>query len=245
MTGPRGRLLAVQQRRGDALGVAAIAQLAVELVDQVAAVREDQHTTGASGLDEAQRRDGLARAGGVLEPEAPGGVGVLRRLGLLGVRVQLGVGPVQRLLVGLDLLGLGLLAGNRSGHQRHGLRRGTVGAVAVGRALHLGGERDQRARKRVDLMARQLGAVGQPRLVLGQHALEPQQQRVLAPPGHRRLAGTLGQLRQRGVQRAAASRARFQRLGGLLSLVHERFTGELDRPLDFGGIGEGRGRNDR
>ena len=40
---------------------------------------EDQDAAGARGLDEAQRGDGLAGAGRVLEPEALGGVGVLGR----------------------------------------------------------------------------------------------------------------------------------------------------------------------
>ena len=60
--------------RRDAVGVAAVAQLAVELVDEVAAVGEDQDAAGARGLDEAERGDRLAGAGGVLEPEALGGV---------------------------------------------------------------------------------------------------------------------------------------------------------------------------
>ena len=38
---------------------------------------EDQDAAGARGLDEAQRGHGLARAGGVLEPEAAVGAGVL------------------------------------------------------------------------------------------------------------------------------------------------------------------------
>ena len=65
-----GRVLVPEQRGGDALRVAAVAQLAVELVDEVAAVGEDQHAAGARGLDEADGGDGLAGAGRVLEPEA-------------------------------------------------------------------------------------------------------------------------------------------------------------------------------
>ena len=74
---------------------------------------EDQHAAGVRGLDEAERRDRLAGAGRVLEPEALGGV---RVLGLLGERLVLVVlvHPVARLLVGLGLgarLLLGLLVG--------------------------------------------------------------------------------------------------------------------------------------
>ena len=72
-----GRVLARVQRARDALLVAAVAQLAVELVDQVAAVREDQDAAGLRGLDEAERGHRLAGAGGVLEPEALGRVRVL------------------------------------------------------------------------------------------------------------------------------------------------------------------------
>src|SRR5581483_5993842 len=72
-----GPVLPLEQRRRDALLVAAVAQLAEELVDEVAAVGQDQDAAGARGLDEAERGDGLAGPGRVLEPEALGGVGVL------------------------------------------------------------------------------------------------------------------------------------------------------------------------
>ena len=73
MTGPPlPESLLAEQRRRDALRVAAVAQLAVELVDEVAAVGEDQDAAGARRLDEAERGDRLAGAGGVLEPEALG-----------------------------------------------------------------------------------------------------------------------------------------------------------------------------
>ena len=94
-----GLVLVAQQGRRDPLGVAAVAQLAVELVDEVAAVGEDQDAAGARGLDEAERRDGLAGAGGVLEPEALGRVGVLGRVDDVGVDDLLVVVlPVHRLL---------------------------------------------------------------------------------------------------------------------------------------------------
>src|SRR5436190_106974 len=80
------------------------AQLAVELVDEVAAVREDQDAAGARGIHEAERRHGLAGARRVLEPEALGGVRVLRRLGqLLALVAAVRLVPVHR-LVGLVLL---------------------------------------------------------------------------------------------------------------------------------------------
>jgi hypothetical protein len=64
---------------------------------------EDQHPAGSRGLDEPQRRDGLAGSGRVLEPEPLGGVGVLRLLFELAV-LALAL-PVLRLFV----LGLGLV----------------------------------------------------------------------------------------------------------------------------------------
>ena len=72
MTGPSvlAGLSRPSSGRGHALLVAAVGQLAVELVDEVAAVGEDQDAAGAGRLHEAQRGHGLAGAGGVLEPEA-------------------------------------------------------------------------------------------------------------------------------------------------------------------------------
>src|SRR4029077_12597651 len=78
--GPVRAVLTVEQRRRDPLAVAAVAQLAEELVDEVAPVGEDQGAAGPRRLDEAERGDGLAGAGRVLEPEALGGVGILRLL---------------------------------------------------------------------------------------------------------------------------------------------------------------------
>ena len=75
------RILVAEQGGRDPLRVAAVAQLAVELVDEVAAVGEDQDAAGARGLDEADGRDGLAGAGRVLEPEALAGVGILGSFG--------------------------------------------------------------------------------------------------------------------------------------------------------------------
>jgi len=99
--------LVVQQRAADPVAIPAVAQLAVELVDEVPPVGEDQGAAGARGLDEAERGDGLPSAGRVLEPEAAVGAGVLGRrllpvlrgLGRLGLRV-----PVERLLVLVDLV---------------------------------------------------------------------------------------------------------------------------------------------
>ena len=70
-------------------------------------------------------------------------------------------------------------------------RRGGRAAVAVrrGGGLRGGQQRRERARQRVDLVRGQHGAVGELRLVLGEHALEAEQQRELAPPGGRGVLG--------------------------------------------------------
>ena len=101
-----GVVAAVDERRAQALLVAAIGDLADELVDEVAAVGEDQDAAGARGLDEADRGDGLAGAGRVLEPEAALGAGVLRSLLDRLLRLLLGgrLLPVLGLLVGGQLL---------------------------------------------------------------------------------------------------------------------------------------------
>ncbi len=75
----------------------------MELFDEIAPVREDQDAARLRCLDEAERRDRLAGAGGVLEPEALGGVGVL---GLLreNFLVLLVLHPVARLLLVLAVV---------------------------------------------------------------------------------------------------------------------------------------------
>ena len=95
--------LAVEQRGRAPFGVAAVLQLVDELIDEVAAVGEDQDAAGAGRLDEAHRGDGLAGARRVLEPEALVGVGVVERL-LVDVLVGLGarrLEVLERLFLGL------------------------------------------------------------------------------------------------------------------------------------------------
>src|SRR5436853_5271345 len=126
----------------DAIPVSTVAQLAVELVDEVAPVGEDQDSAGPRGLDEAERRHRLARAGRVLEPEPPVGIGIHWLLVELDVRVEpaCGVLPVLRLLVLLldvDVAVLELevlLARDRRGRELRRLDRDRVAvdpAVAV------------------------------------------------------------------------------------------------------------------
>ena len=65
-----GVVVRPEQRGREAVLVAAVGDLADELVDEVAAVGQDQDAARPRALDEAQRGDRLAGAGRVLEPEA-------------------------------------------------------------------------------------------------------------------------------------------------------------------------------
>ena len=242
-------VLVAEQRRRDPLRVAAVAQLAVELVDQVAAVGQDQDAAGARRLDEAERGDRLARAGGVLEPEALGRVGILGLLVELGVVVVVGVGaPVERLLrLVLVRVLVVLLAGDADGRERDHVLGGD-GAVAVAVALGLGEQGGQRARQRVDLVGAQHGAVDQPRLLLAEQPLEAEQQRELAPPRHRRHGDARVELGDRGVEGDAARAARRECGRDVLALGEEGLARELRGPLEVrgsgcvsGGIGHWRG----
>jgi hypothetical protein len=108
-----------EQGGRDPVRVAAVAQLAVELVDEVAAVGEDQDAAGARGVDEAQRRNRLSGAGRMLEPEAIVRARVLGPVQHVGVDVGVAIrAPVQRFL-GLVLLVL-FLAGDADGGERAG-----------------------------------------------------------------------------------------------------------------------------
>ena len=150
------RVLVAEQGRRDPLGVAAVAQLAVELVDEVAAVGEDQDAAGARGLDEAERGDRLAGAGGVLEPEALG------RVGVLGLLVELASSSSSA--SGLQSCGSSGSSSSSSSSSSPGIPTGASATTSsasaplpyplepVAVALGLGQQRGQRARQRVDLM---------------------------------------------------------------------------------------------
>ena len=88
-------------------------------------------------------------------------------------------------------------------------RRSSPFAVPfVGRDLLLGHQLGQGAGERVDLVRVELGAVAQLRRLVGEQALEPEQQREVAPPLDRGVLGALVELRQRGVEGAAPGGAR-------------------------------------
>ena len=252
------RLVVAEQRLGDAVGVAAVLELAEELVDEVAAVGEDQDAAGSRGLDEAHRGDGLAGAGGVLEPEALVGVRVVDdRLVDVGVDLLRGDERVVervdlRHLLGLFLLGLLLVLGEllvKGGELGGELlvlgllvvfldredRRGAVVFVTGGVGGHLGGQqRGERSGKGVDLVGVERGAVGEVGLLLAEQPLEPEQQRPLPAPlgGGDLLPGV--DLGERLGQRLGARRAGREGDGGLLALVDELLAGKDLRPTDIG-----------
>jgi hypothetical protein len=182
--GTVGAVLALEQRGRDPLLVAAVAQLAVELVDQVAAMGQDEDTAGPRGLDEAERGDRLAGPRGVLEPEALARVGVLGRLAeLLLVVARAGLVPVLRLLRLVLVIEL-LLARNADGRKHHLVVRDRPVRAPGAVALRLGVEGGQGARQRVDLVRGEHSAVGQRGLVLTEQPLEAQEQGERAAPRH-------------------------------------------------------------
>ena len=158
-----------EDRVVEALAVAVLGQLPPELVDEQAAVREDQDAFAACGLDEAGGGDRLAGSGRVAEAVAAHGAGVLRsgERGRLVVFVlafdgRRGLELVLGLFVLLRLLGMAVPV-----------------PVAVLAALLRGGDQlGEHPGERVDLVAAQLGAGGEPRRLLGQHALEAEEQGI-------------------------------------------------------------------
>ena len=144
----RQRLLAAFDRGREAVAVALVGQVALELRDEQTAVREDQHAERACGLDEARCGDRLAGRGRVTEPVATCSAGIRARVGLL---LHLFVEDVlARLLGGLVLLFQVRLAFGDLG-------RSAV-AVQLGLPLVRGDQLREHPGQRVDLMTPQLRA---------------------------------------------------------------------------------------
>ena len=213
--GAVGAVLLAQQRRRDAVRVAAVLQLAEELVHEVAAVGEDQDAARARGLHEAERGDGLAGTGRVLEPEPPGRTGILRLLGqLLLVLVEVG----SPFAVGVPVLGLGVvLVLSSSSSSSSASRRRLVVLLLVreARAAPLPFWRSASAISAVsvpDSASTWCAESTVPSTSFGsssdEQALEPEHQRVLLAPLDARLLEAGLDLGERSVERTAACRPR-------------------------------------
>ena len=172
------------------LAVAVLGQLAAELVDEQAAVREDQDAFGARGLDEAGSGDRLAGRGRVAEAVAAHRAGVgLDRQRLLDLLVRVG------LCLGLELvLCLVVLVGGSSWPLPFPFSLFWAAAIS---SVSMPGER-------VDLVAAQLRAGGEMRRPFGEDSLEAEQQRVAHLPLGRRRRTARVQLVERVVERPAA-----------------------------------------
>jgi len=167
------RFLAPLDSGGEAVAVTLVGEIALELRDEQAAVREDQNAEGARGLDEAGRSNGLARCSRMAEPIAPRCTRVRARvmLVLLDLFVENVLdGFLHRLVVFFRF----------SVHVDH-LDDGAV-SVWLHFLLVRGDEFGEHAGERIDLVASQLGAGSEVRLLLGEHALEAEHQAVLDLP---------------------------------------------------------------
>ncbi len=192
-------LLAAHDRVGEAIAVALLGEVAVELLHEEATVREDQHAERSRGLDEARGRDRLAGRRRVAEAEAP-------RRARIGPRVDVLVG----VLVGLALEQAELVLRLLLDRVRDLDDRCVAVAVAVlGLALVRVQELGEHSGERVDLMPAELGlARGELRSCFDEHALEAEHQAVLDLPGVRGGAQPLADLGQRLVERLPAARCR-------------------------------------
>ena len=194
------RLLATHDRVGETVAVALVGEVAVELLNEEAAVREDQHAERARGFDEARGRDRLAGRRRVAEAETA-------RRTRIGPRVDVLVG----VLVGLALEQAELVLGLLLDRLRDLDDRCVPVAVAVlDLALVRVQELGEHPRERVDLMAAELGLAGRElRARLDQHALEAEHQAVLDLPGVRRRAPA-----RRRSRLSASSSARLRAVPG-------------------------------
>ena len=208
------RAVAAGDLRRDPVAVALVLQLAVELRDEQAAVREDQDADRARRLDEAGGCNRLARRGRVPEAVAADGarVGCDRQLVLLDHLAfdHLAVLSAVAVLVLLFLLEVVL-------------------RFLDGLGLSLRGcdQLCEHPRERVDLVPAELGARFQVRRALAQHPFEAEHQRVPDLPLGRGSVVPGLDLRDRVVERDAARSAGREDLRDVLVGVEER----LPRPL--------------
>ena len=227
------RLLALEDRLGEPGAVALVAQVAGELVDEQAAVREDQDAEGAAGLDEARRGDRLSRRGRVAEAEAAHGAGVLAlELGLLRLLVER-AGEPQLVLGLVVLLGVGL-----GGVPPLPLVSAAVSSWSAISSVSIPASASTWWRRSSVPDASE-------RRLLAEHALEPEHEAPVDLPPRRRRREPRLHLGERGVERTAARRPGREARRGIFARPQERLSRPALRPL--GGIGKGgkRLRRDR
>ncbi len=207
------RASSLEHRVREAVGIALGREIARELGDEQAAVREDEDAEATRRLDEAGSRDRLARCRGVSEPIAAHRTRVVAlelRLELLlldepEVEVVLGV------LVELDL-GDDAVAAS------------VPVAVLLGRALRGGDELGEHPGQSINLMAAELGSRRGARQILGQDPLQPEHEPVAHLPARRGLGQPGLHLLQRVVERGSAGGAGRERYGGILVRGQERLA---------------------
>jgi hypothetical protein len=210
------RLLAVLDRRAKPVAVAFRRQVVRELLYEQAAVREDEDAHRPRALDEAGGGDRLAGSGGVAEPEAADSPGILLGCGLAFVVLDLLVLPL--------LVVFGLLVRVAVG----------VTVAVLGLFLVPRDQLGQHSGERVDLVAAELGAGGEPRRTVGQLPFEAEHERVADLPGGRGRSPAGLHLLERVVERATARAALRKRLGRFFVWPEEG----LARPL-FGALSRG------
>ena len=210
---PDERLEPLLDRVAEPVAVPLGGQVALELLHEQPAVREDENAHRPRAFDESGGGDRLPRRRRVAEAKAPLGAGVV----VLGLLVLVLVVVRPRLLGELFVLGL-------------------VVPVAVPVLLALLVLRDELGEhpgQRVDLVAAELGPRREPRRAVVDDALEPEHERVAHLPLGRRGAQARLHLGERVVERTPPGTAGRQHVGGVLVLLEEG----LARP----GLGAERG----
>ncbi len=218
------RLLTLGDRGAQAVAVALCREVARELVDQQAAVGENEDAHRPRGLDEARGGDRLAGGRRVAEAVAAHGARVVRDGELLDLVAVLGVRVGLRILLELLLVLVGPLLEQLA-------VPGVAVRVPVLRLLLVAGDQlGEHARERVDLVAPELRAGGEAGGLVREDSLQAEHERVLDLPldGRRAPAGL--HLGERGVERTPARAAFGERLRRVFARVEERLAGPSLRP---------------
>ena len=243
-----GVVAAVEQRRAQPLLVAAVGDLADELVDQVAAVGEDQHAAGRVAsmkptaatvlpapvaCSNQKRRAAPGSSGASSTTSSSSSAGSSSQSWGSSSGASSSSSSSSSLARRRRPVGVGSSA-SAAARRLAAASSSPPLPAAVGAAdLLLGHQLGQGPGEGVDLVRVQFGAVAQLRRFVGEEALQPEQQREVAAPLDRGVLGAVVELLQRRVERAAARGPRRQRLGPL-AVEQEGLAGERRRTLDIG-----------